>query len=171
MDRRGLFVAAGSGVGAIVLTTIGQTVTPLAGLGLLATREASKGPQGVPVNKTARSARVLTSARADDWALEVVGPRPFTLTLFEVESMRSVVKDFPLSCVEGWSVGAEWRGIPLFDLYAGPVATPRPIDVFSLQAPGAANHSTLQGPQVGAALLGTHLIGGASTSTTATRCG
>ena len=54
MDRRGLFVAVGSGIGAVVLTTVGQTVTPLSRIGLLATREASKGPQGVPVNKTAR---------------------------------------------------------------------------------------------------------------------
>ena len=29
MDRRGLFVAVGSGIGAVVLTTVGQTVTPL----------------------------------------------------------------------------------------------------------------------------------------------
>lgn len=48
MDRRGLLVTVGVGIGAIVLTTIGQTVTPLR-LGLMATRQASKGPQGVPL--------------------------------------------------------------------------------------------------------------------------
>ncbi|MCW2846161.1 MAG: hypothetical protein JWR90_135 [Marmoricola sp.] len=160
LDRRGLLVAAGTGVGAIVLTTIGQTVTPLAGLGLLATRQASKGPQGVPVNKTARSARVLTSARAADWTLEVVGPRPFTLTLADLESIESVSRDFPLSCVEGWSVGAQWAGIPLIDLVrrAGGDASSR-VDVSSLQPGGAYNHSTLQGPQVEAALFATHLNG------------
>ena len=160
MDRRGLFVAVGSGIGAVVLTTVGQTVTPLSRIGLLATREASKGPQGVPVNKTARSARVLTLARADDWRLEVTGPTPFTLTLAELESMRSVTRHFPLSCVEGWSVGAEWQGIPVIDLVrrAGGDASSR-VEVFSLQPNGPYNHSMLLGPQVGAALLATHLNG------------
>jgi DMSO/TMAO reductase YedYZ molybdopterin-dependent catalytic subunit len=160
MDRRGLFVVIGSGIGAVVLTTVGQTVTPLSRIGLLATRQASKGPQGVPVNKTARSARVLTLARADDWLLEVTGPTPFTLTLAGLESMRSVTRHFPLSCVEGWSVGAEWRGIPVTDLVhrAGGSASSR-VEVFSLQPNSPYNHSMLMGPQVGAALLATHLNG------------
>ena len=160
MDRRGLFVAAGAGIGAIVLATIGQTVTPLAPIGLLATRQASKGPQGVPVNKTASSARVLTLARADDWHLEVTGPTPFTLTLADLEAIRSVTRHFPISCVEGWSVGAEWMGIPVIDLVrrAGGNASSR-VEVFSLQPNGPYNHSMLLGPQVGAALLATHLNG------------
>ena len=159
MDRRGLFVAVGSGIGAVVLTTVGQTVTPLAPIGLLATREASKGPQKVPVNKTARSARVLTLARAEDWRLEVMGRLPFTLTLAELEAMQSVTRRLPLSCVEGWSVGAEWQGIPVIDLVrrAGGASTSR-VEVFSLQPKGY-NHSVLQGPQVSAALLATHLNG------------
>ncbi len=160
LDRRGLFVAIGAGVGAIVLTTIGQTLTPLARVGLLATREASKGPQGVPVNKTAASAGVLTSAPAADWTLAVAGPEPFTLTLADLEAMPSVTRAFPLSCVEGWSVGAEWRGIPVIDLVrrAGGDTSSR-VEVFSLQPSGPYNHSVLVGPQVGAALLATHLNG------------
>jgi DMSO/TMAO reductase YedYZ molybdopterin-dependent catalytic subunit len=160
MDRRGLFVAIGSGIGAIALTTVGQTVTPLSRIGLLATRQASKGPQGVPVNKTARSARVLVVARAEDWHLEVTGPTPFTLTLAGLESMRSVTRHFPLSCVEGWSVGAQWRGIPVIDLVhrAGGDASSR-VEVFSLQPNSPYNHSMLLGPQVRAALLATHLNG------------
>jgi DMSO/TMAO reductase YedYZ molybdopterin-dependent catalytic subunit len=160
MDRRGLFVAAGAGIGAIVLTTIGQTVTPLSRIGLLATRQASKGPQEVPVNKTAKSARVLTLARAEDWRLEVDGPRPFILTLADLESMNPVTRHFPISCVEGWSVGAQWHGIPVIDLVrrAGGDASSR-VGVFSLQPNGPYNHSTLLGPQVGAALLATHLNG------------
>ncbi len=159
MDRRGLFVALGSGIGVVVLTTVGQSVTPLAPIGLLATRQASKGPQEVPVNKTARSARVLTAARAEDWRLEVMGRLPFTLTLDELESMQSVTRHFPISCVEGWSVGAEWRGIPVVDLVhrAGGASSAR-VEVFSLQ-PNGYNHSVLEGPQVSAALLATHLNG------------
>ena len=62
LDRRGLLVAVAAGIGAIVVTTIGQTLTPFARVGLLATRQASKGPQAVPVNKTAEQARVVEVA-------------------------------------------------------------------------------------------------------------
>lgn len=160
MDRRGLFVAVGSGVGAVVLTTIGQTVTPLARVGLLATRQASKGPQGVPVNKTAQSARVIELAHRPDWHLEVGGPKPFTLTLAELEAMAAVERSFPITCVEGWSVGASWRGVPVIDLVrrAGGDASSR-VDVYSLQPRGPYRHSTLHGPQVSVALLATHLNG------------
>jgi DMSO/TMAO reductase YedYZ molybdopterin-dependent catalytic subunit len=160
MDRRGLFVALGAGVGAIVLTTVGQTVTPLARIGLLATRQASKGPQGVPVNKTAHSARVLDLARRPDWQLEVAGARPFTLSLADVEEMAAVDRTFPITCVEGWSVGASWRGIRVLDLVrrAGGDASSRVV-MHSLQPSGPYRHSTLEGPQVSAALLATHLNG------------
>ena len=160
LDRRGLFVALGSGVGAIVLTTVGQTVTPLAQLGLLATRQASKGPQGVPVNKTAHAAGVIDLAPQDSWHLEVDGPKPFVLTLAEVEAMATSDRSFPISCVEGWSVGADWRGIRVIDLVrrAGGDESSH-VDVFSLQPAGAYRHSILHGPQVAAALLATHLNG------------
>lgn len=127
---------------------------------MLATRQASKGPQGVPVIKTARSAGVLTLAVAEDWRLEVTGSKPFTRTLKELESLASVTRDFPLSCVEGWSVGAQWRGVPVIDLVhrAGGSRASR-VEVFSLQPDGPFNHSTLLGPQVGAAILATHLNG------------
>ena len=161
MDRRGLFVALGSGITAIVLTTIGQTVTPLARIGLLATRQASKGPQGVPVNKTAHSAGVLELAHQPEWQLEVAGPRPFVLSLAEVEAMTATDRSYPISCVEGWSVGADWRGIKVLDLVhrAGGDASSR-VDVYSLQPDGPYRHSTLEGPQVAVALLATHLNGG-----------
>ncbi len=160
LDRRGLLVVVGSGIGAIVLTTIGQTVTPLARVGLLATRQASKGPQGVPVNKTAHSAGVVELAQAPDWQLEVAGPKPFTLTLADVESLASEARHYPISCVEGWSVGADWRGIPVIDLVRRAGGdTSSQVDLFSLQPHGAYNHSTLEGPQVSVALLATHLNG------------
>jgi hypothetical protein len=160
LDRRGLFVAVGAGIGALVATTIGQTVTPLARVGLLATREASKGPQGVPVNKTAAQARVVDLARSPDWTLEVTGPAPFRLTLSELEVMGTEARRYPMSCVEGWSVGADWVGVPLIDVVrrAGGDESSR-VRVLSLQPHGAYNHSTVEGPQVGVALLATHLNG------------
>ena len=90
----------------------------------------------------------------------MAGPTPFILTLADLESMPSMTRDFPISCVEGWSVGAEWQGIPVIDLVrrAGGSGSSR-VDFFSLQPKGAYNHSMLLGPQVGTALLATHLNG------------
>lgn len=160
LDRRGLFVAVGAGVGAIIATTVGQTVTPLSRVGLLATRQASKGPQGVPVNKTAEQAHVVELARAPDWTLDVTGPTPFRLSLSELESMARHARHYPISCVEGWSVGAHWLGVPLIDVVrrAGGDANSR-VRVVSMQPSGPYNHSTVEGPQVSAALLATHLNG------------
>jgi hypothetical protein len=160
ISRRGVLVAAGAGIGAVVVTSVGQTVTPLEPLGLLAIREWNKGPQQVPVNKTAEQAGVLTTARAADWQLQVTGPRPYALSLAEVEGLARAEADFPVTCVEGWSADAHWRGIRLLDLVtrAGGTADSR-VTVFSLEENGAYSSSVVFGPQVSAALLATHLHG------------
>ena len=59
ISRRGVLAATGAGLGVVVVTTVGQTVTPLEPVGLLAVRQWTKGPQGVPVNRTAEQAKVL----------------------------------------------------------------------------------------------------------------
>jgi hypothetical protein len=158
ITRRGLLVATGAGVGIVVATTIGETVTPLAPIGLLATREASKGPQHVPVNKTAAQARITRVGA--DWQLQVEGPRPYTLSLAEVEAMAEHEAGLPISCVEGWSVGAHWRGLRLADVVrrAGGDSGSR-VRVTSMQQHGAYRYSYVDGPQVGHALLATHLNG------------
>ena len=161
ITRRGVLIAAGAGVGAVVVTTVGQTVTALEPIGLLAVREWNKGPQQVPVNQTAEQAGVLTTARAEDWVLQVNGPTPFVLRLDDLPDLARAERDLPITCVEGWSVGAHWRGIPLLDLVerAGGTADSR-VEVHSLQTGGEFNHSVVDGPQVAAALLATHLNGG-----------
>jgi hypothetical protein len=65
--------AAGAGMGVVILTSVGQTITPLEPFGLLAPRQWTKGPKGVPVNRTAEQARVIAAATSPAWALEVVG--------------------------------------------------------------------------------------------------
>jgi DMSO/TMAO reductase YedYZ molybdopterin-dependent catalytic subunit len=157
ITRRGLLIGTGAGVGIIVATVAGQTVTPLEPIGLLAVREPSKGPQGVPVNKTASSAGIEEADVGADWALTVDGPQPFTLTLAEVESMPQHVEHWPINCVEGWSVGAQWTGLRLLDLVtrAGGDSDSR-VRVESVQQ-GGFNASYLEGPQVSVALLATHI--------------
>ncbi|HJQ43577.1 MAG TPA: molybdopterin-dependent oxidoreductase [Jatrophihabitantaceae bacterium] len=160
ISRRGLLAATGAGIGVVVLTTIGDTVTPLERVGLLAVRKSSNAPQRVPVNKTAAQARVRTAATDPGWSLQVVGRTPYLLTLTEVEDLARHAAHLPISCVEGWSVGAEWRGVRLLDLVrrAGGNADSR-VDVYSLELRSQYNHSAIEGPQVAHALLATHLNG------------
>ena len=44
LSRRGVLTAAGAGIGVVVITSVGQTVTPLAPVGLLAIRQSEEGP-------------------------------------------------------------------------------------------------------------------------------
>ena len=159
ISRRGMLAAAGAGVGVVVITSVGQTLTPLEPLGLPTSRQWTKGPQGVPVNRTADQAQVMAAATAADWVLEVVGPRPYTLTLTDLESRAVHQARLPISCVEGWSVGATWRGLSLLEIVqqAGG-ATDSRVQVVSLESVGY-NHSLVEGPQLAAALLATHLNG------------
>ncbi len=160
LSRRGLLGAVGAGVGIVVVTTVGQTVTPLAPVGLLAAREASKGPQGVPVNRLASEAGVTGPATAPDWVLTVSGRTQVQLGLEELERAELREGRFPLSCVEGWSVGATWLGLSLLDLVVLAGGTPASrVQLISLEAAGQFNHSIVQGPQLAAALLATHLNG------------
>ena len=160
LSRRGLLVATGSGIGVVVMTSVGQTLTPLEPVGLLAIRQGKKGPQGVPVNRTADQAGVGASASAATWALRVVGPKPYSLGLAEVEAMALHDEQLPITCVEGWSVGAAWRGVRLIDLVvrAGGTADSR-VRVHSLETGGSYRTSDVFGPQVSHALLATHLNG------------
>jgi molybdopterin-dependent oxidoreductase-like protein protein len=160
LSRRGLLAAVGTGVGVVVVTSVGQTVTPLEPIGLLAIRQSKKGPQKVPVNRTARQARVTKLATSSSWHLRVTGAKPFTLSLAEIEDLARHDEHFPISCVEGWSVGAQWRGVPLLDIVrrAGGTSDSR-VHVHSLEPHGSYNNSFVDGPQVSRALLATHLNG------------
>ena len=91
-------------------------MTPLEPIGLLAVRQPSKGPLGVPVNRTAEEANVIAAATAPDWMLKIKGPQPYALTTVEVEEMAVHEARFPVSCVEGWSADARWRGLRLLEV-------------------------------------------------------
>jgi hypothetical protein len=160
ISRRGMLAAAGAGVGVVVVTSVGQTVTPLEPVGLLAVRQWTKGPQGVPVNRTADQAQVNDLATAADWKLEVVGPKPYALSLADLDARAVHEARLPINCVEGWSVGARWRGLSLLEVVerAGGTGGSR-IRFLSMEREGGFNHSFMEGPQVSAALLATHLNG------------
>jgi hypothetical protein len=157
ISRRGVLIATGTGVGLVLVTTVGQTITPLAPLGLLAVRQPSKGPQGVPVSRTAAEAGVVGSATAADWSLRVTGPQPYVLGLDDLEALATYQASLPIAAAEGWSVNADWRGLRLLELVvrAGGNASSRVL-VRSLQ-PAGINSTVIDGSQLAEAVLATHL--------------
>ncbi len=159
ISRRGVLAATGAGLGVVLITTVGQTVKPLQPVGLLATRQPQQGPQGVPVNRTAEEAGVIAAAMRPDWRLEVAGQRPYTLDLDDLEGLARSEAEFPISCVEGWSANASWRGLSLLEVIerAGGNAESR-IRLVSLEQ-GGFSSSSVFGPQLPAALLATHING------------
>jgi hypothetical protein len=115
--RRGFVTGAIAVAGGITLLSIGQTVRPLSRLALLAPRRPEAGPQRLPVNRTAAGAGVGTAALRPDWQLELIGPGG-TRLLSRADLARLPLRavSLPITCVEGWSADADWRGVPVRDL-------------------------------------------------------
>jgi DMSO/TMAO reductase YedYZ molybdopterin-dependent catalytic subunit len=141
LSRRGFLGAAAAAALAVTVATVGQTLRPLRRVSVLAPRDPAVGPQGVPVNRTARSAGVTATATSPDYRLTVVGNvrTPLSLSLAELRGLPSREADLTVTCVDGWSATAAWRGIPVRDLLALAGVGARPtVEVVSLQAPGSA---------------------------------
>ncbi|MGW1399775.1 molybdopterin-dependent oxidoreductase [Streptomyces sp. NPDC002405] len=135
-DRRSLLVAVAAAVGAVTVTTVGQSFTPLKDLVLLAPRRPDHGPQGLPVNRTAAAAGVGLIP-AERYRLTVAGPRPCTLTLDELRGLPQHEVELPIACVEGWSKSARWTGVRVIDLLELAGAHPHArVRVASLQSRG-----------------------------------
>ncbi|WP_043217227.1 molybdopterin-dependent oxidoreductase [Streptomyces sp. 351MFTsu5.1] len=135
-DRRSLLAALTTAVGAVTLTTVGQSFTPLKDFVLFAPRDPDKGPQSLPVNRTAAAAGVGRIAD-EEYRLTVSGPRPYTLTLDDLRALPQHEVELPIACVEGWSKSARWTGVRVADLLdrAGAPAQAR-VRVVSLQLRG-----------------------------------
>lgn len=115
--RRGFLGSVAVATLALTALTVGQTVTPLRSVALLAPRDPFDGPQGLAVNKTARGAGVEELATAEDWSLELVGPAGTShLTRADLLAMDQHEAVLPIACVEGWSASARWGGVRMRDL-------------------------------------------------------
>jgi DMSO/TMAO reductase YedYZ molybdopterin-dependent catalytic subunit len=138
VSRRAMLTATGVAVGVVTVTTIGQSVTSLRSVDLLAPRDPTFGPQGVPINRTAAQAQVETTALDPGWRLSVTGPRPYELSLRELSALPQYTANLPISCVEGWSVDASWQGVRMIDLLerVGAPAEPQ-VRVVSLERSGS----------------------------------
>jgi DMSO/TMAO reductase YedYZ molybdopterin-dependent catalytic subunit len=151
LTRRGFFLATGAAAGAVTLTTVGQTVRPLRSLAVLAPRRPDRGPQGVPVNKSAIGARVVDAARDPAWRLVVDGAveRPLSLSRDQLLALPLTDAHLPIACVEGWSAAASWRGVRVRDLLAMAGARPgADVIVHSIQQHGSYLTSRLNAPHV-----------------------
>ncbi|TPW72820.1 molybdopterin-dependent oxidoreductase [Schumannella sp. 10F1B-5-1] len=138
ISRRGFVGVVGVSVGAVTLTTAGQTIDALKPFDVLAPRKQNIGPQGLPVNKTAMQAGVIAQAKSPAWELEVVVDGvSHHLDLDALRALPQTTADLPIACVEGWSQSAQWRGVRMRDLLEA-VGAPAASDlrVRSLQRSG-----------------------------------
>lgn len=130
----------------LVVGTVGGTLSWLSPLSFLAQRRPHRGPQGIPVNKTARQARVLAAAVDPGWRLTITGAvdRELSLSRADLLAMTRRAADLPIACVEGWSVSAHWSGVAVRDLLdlAGAPAEATAV-VHSMQTSGRYNRSEL----------------------------
>ncbi|MFD7445020.1 molybdopterin-dependent oxidoreductase [Streptomyces sp. NPDC059909] len=137
-DRRSFLAGVAAAVGAVTLVTVGQSLTPLKRLDLLAPRHPDHGPQGLPVNRTAAAAGLAAGVPAAGWRLTVAGPRPYELSLDELRAMPQHTVTLPIACVEGWSKSAQWTGVRIRDLLDRAGAPPGALlRVTSLERRGA----------------------------------
>lgn len=148
--RRFLGVVGAMSAGAVAVT-VGQTVSPLRRIALLAPRHPDIGVQGFPVNKTAREAGVTQTASDPAFTLtvEARGTVLRTFTLDEVRAMPARVATLPIACVEGWSANRTWTGVSVRDiLEAAEAASGRSVSVESLQRGGRYRKSRLSAGQI-----------------------
>ena len=157
ISRRGLLAVVGTGLGLVAITVIGQALTPLERIGLLAPRQPSRGPQGLPVGKTAAEAQV--GERPPDWQLEVAGPQPYALSLADLEELAVAEEQLPFAANEGWSAEVHWRGVRLLDLVQRAGGTPSRRFGSSRSNQGDRSTSRWSKAQLSKALLATHLNG------------
>lgn len=151
LGRRGFLLTIGAASATLVVATVGQTVGALKSLSVLAPRRPDVGPQGLPVNKTAKEGGVEERAMDAAFTLTVEGsvPRPLVLTLDQVRSMPQHEAVLPISCVEGWSFDARWRGVQVRELLAAAGADPgAEVRVESLEEASPYRSSLLNPRQV-----------------------
>ncbi len=119
VSRRGFVATLSVATAAVVAFTAGQSFGFLGPLNLFAPRKAGTGPAGLPINRTARAARITPDLVGSDWALRIArGDTVREFTYAELRSMPQHEVQLPIACVEGWSQMASWRGVRLRDLMA-----------------------------------------------------
>ena len=151
VSRRGLLVGVAAGIGLVAVTTVGETLRPLSVLDVLGPRRPDIGPQKLPINKTARTADVRTTATDPAYRLAITGrvATPASFSLSQLQAMTQHNVQLPIACVEGWSAEASWIGVSVRELVrnAGASGSAR-VQVVSLEAGGRYRTSLLEADAV-----------------------
>ncbi|WP_242088831.1 molybdopterin-dependent oxidoreductase [Curtobacterium sp. DN_7.5] len=123
--RRGFFAGVAAATVGVVALTAGQSSSLAEPFNVFGARQRHRGPNDLPVNRTARAAGVLATATAADWSLTVAGPAVSrTFSRAELVALGTAEADLPIACVEGWSQMATWRGVRMRDLLLAVQAEP-----------------------------------------------
>ena len=116
-SRRGFLVIVGVVSAALVTFTAGQSFRLLDGTNIFAPRKNDVGPNSLPVNRTAKAAKVTETATDAAWVLTVTnGTTSKTFTRAQLLALPQHEAQLPIACVEGWSQMASWKGPRLRDL-------------------------------------------------------
>ena len=116
-SRRGFVITIAAAAAVLLVTTAGQSFRLLDFSNIFGPRKNDTGPDGLPVNRTAKAAKVLESAMSPSWALTVSnGDRVSTFTRAQLERMPQYEVTLPIACVEGWSQYAVWTGPRMRDI-------------------------------------------------------
>jgi DMSO/TMAO reductase YedYZ molybdopterin-dependent catalytic subunit len=157
ISRRGVLGLVGAASGALLVTTVGQSVGgPLRDLAVLAPRGnglAKDGPNGFPINKSADVAGITPAMVGAFWSLRLqAGDETLELNRRTLQTLLPQrTHDLPIACVEGWSTTQAWTGVRLADLGALVGADPSHVlRVGSLQRSGAFRQATLSADQANA---------------------
>ena len=142
--RRSVLLGASAASGLAVLLTAGQTVPFLRKVSVFGVRDG-EGPQGLPINRTARAAGAAKAASDPGFTLEVtVGGSTRTFTRDELAALPQRTHRLPIACVEGWSKSALWTGVSIRDLIELAGGDPdSTVKVRSMQTIGAFRTSEL----------------------------
>lgn len=119
VSRRGFFATVAVAAAAVTVFTAGQSFRVLDPVNIFAPRKNGVGIQSLPVNRTAKAAKVVDAASSPEWALTVSSGS--TSKVFDYAALRAMPQydvRLPISCVEGWSQTANWRGPRLKELLA-----------------------------------------------------
>lgn len=120
-DRQWFFGALVASIGILVTVFLGAHVERLAKLALLPSRRSDVGIQKLPVQTRAGFAGVIEEAMSPNYRLRIFGKavtHQLELSLSDLKARSTHRAALPISCVQGWSVGAIWDGVPVRDLLA-----------------------------------------------------
>ncbi|MBT2503682.1 molybdopterin-dependent oxidoreductase, partial [Curtobacterium sp. ISL-83] len=123
--RRGFFAGVTAATVGVIALTAGQSSSLAEPFNVFGARARHRGPNSLPVNRTARAAGVLATATAADWSLTVINrseTRSFSRA--ELVALGTTEADLPIACVEGWSQVATWKGVRMRDLLRAVQAAP-----------------------------------------------